>query len=129
MALCGREKQRNREVFQAFSPTQKGQVENFIFVNPFDSTGFTGKKKADHLVGVIFLVAGAGIEPTAFRLWACFFELRFECFLVAVLLLTYFFLEKHSSAGGKNQDYKKRKYAQQNRRNDYADAYFEDQVQ
>ena len=68
MALCGREKQRNGEGFQAFLPAQKGQIENFIFVNPFDSTGFTGKKKADHMVGVIFLVAGAGIEPTAFRL-------------------------------------------------------------
>ena len=64
MALCGREKQREREVFQAFSPDQKGQIENLIFVNPFDSTGFTGKKKADHMVGVIFLVGDTKIKRT-----------------------------------------------------------------
>ena len=45
MALCGREKQRNGEGFQAFLPTQKGQIENFIFVNPFVVSTFTAQKK------------------------------------------------------------------------------------
>ena len=45
MSLCSRGKQREREVFQAFIPAQKGQIENFIFVNPSDTRGFRARKK------------------------------------------------------------------------------------
>ena len=45
MALCCREKQRNREVFQAFLAAQKGQIESLVFANPFVSGTFTAQKK------------------------------------------------------------------------------------
>ena len=45
MARSPREKQRDREVFGAFLAAQKGQIENFIFVNPSDTRGFTAQKK------------------------------------------------------------------------------------
>jgi hypothetical protein len=40
MARSPREKQREREVLGAFLAAQKGQIENFIFVNPSDTRGF-----------------------------------------------------------------------------------------
>ena len=45
MALCGREKQRDREVFEGFSAGYRGQIESPVFANPFVSSTFTARKK------------------------------------------------------------------------------------
>ena len=45
MALCGKEKQREREVLEDFSAGYQGQIESLVFANPFVSGTFTAQKK------------------------------------------------------------------------------------
>ena len=68
MARSPREKQRDREDFEAFRPSLKGRIENSIFANPFVTGTFRATKKPVGGLADNRLVAGAGIEPTAFRL-------------------------------------------------------------
>ena len=70
MSLCFREKQREREVFAAFLPGWKGRIEFQSFANPFVVSTFTAQKKPVKWLAEIHLVAGSGIEPLTFRLWA-----------------------------------------------------------
>ena len=45
MARSPREKQREREVFEAFLPGWQGRIENQSFANPFVVSTFTAHKK------------------------------------------------------------------------------------
>ena len=45
--------EKNREVFGAFLAAQKGQVENFIFVNPSDTTLFSNSISCNILIIIV----------------------------------------------------------------------------